>query len=265
MKFAIISDVHLGENCFIKGVDRKLGRHSKELLDKFVNIMNTKIKPDFVINLGDLIEDKDNKNDKKNYASGINILNKLECPLHNVVGNHELKHLKKSEIKRLSNLRNLYYSFDFKEVHIIILFSQWHIDRIIMDETQKIWLKNNLRKTKKKTLVFVHHPLADQSLKGNFWFEGRENKGLVSNRKGIRKILEDQSNSGKVIAVFNGHVHWNNLLVHNKIPYFTIQSLVENFNNKGIPAGAYAVCELNSRKIKCEVFGRDSCAMEYDF
>ncbi len=262
MKFGIISDVHLGENCFIKGVNRKLGNHSEKLLKKFVNTMNNKVKPNFVMNLGDLIERKDQNQDKANYSKGLKILNNLKCPLYNVIGNHELKNLSKSEIKNILKISKFYYSCDIKYIHLIVLFSSWHKDRIIIGSEQIKWLKKDLRETENRVIVFVHHPLADQNLRGNFWFEGRENKGLISNRQEIRKIIQD---SGKVLAVFNGHVHWNKLNVHNKIPHFTIQSLVENFDNKGIPAAAYAVCEIKSRSIECRVFGEDSCEMKHDF
>jgi hypothetical protein len=45
--------------------------------------------------------------------------------------------------------------------------------------------------------------------------------------------------------------------VHNSIPYFTVTSLVENFNNDGIASKAHTVVNVNSSKIVVQVRGND--------
>jgi metallophosphoesterase superfamily enzyme len=59
MKFAIINDMHIGPkgSGFAKGVQRKLTEESERLVKRFVNDMNETEHPKFVICLGDLIED----------------------------------------------------------------------------------------------------------------------------------------------------------------------------------------------------------------
>ncbi len=122
---------------------------------------------------------------------------------------------------------------------------------VITDEQIK-WLKEELKKTDKDCIVFVHAGLADQDLTGNPWFEGRPEFCLIKNRDEIRNILE---NSGKVKAVFNSHLHWDKKHTHNSIPYFTLQSLVENEDDKGVPSQAYSIINIEGKKISVEIKG----------
>ena len=63
MKFAIINDVHVGTpgSGVAKGVQRKLISESERLIKNFVQEMNEVEKPGFVVNLGDWIEDVNDK------------------------------------------------------------------------------------------------------------------------------------------------------------------------------------------------------------
>jgi 3',5'-cyclic-AMP phosphodiesterase len=65
--------------------------------------------------------------------------------------------------------------------------------------------------------------------------------------------------SGKVVAVFNGHAHWNHLDVIAGIPYVTLQSLTENLDDDapGRPANAWAVCDLDARRLVIRVHGEE--------
>jgi len=265
MLFSIISDIHLGplDRGFIKGVQRKLSNLSEELLEEYVNKMNTLVQPDFVINLGDVIEDISNKNiDIKNYKKGIKILQKLKMPLYHAIGNHDLRTLTEEDIKNILGYNELYYSFDYQDWTFIGLFSQiignHTVDitdiKTVIPQKQLKWLKNTLAKTNKKTIIFLHYSLADQDLKDNFWFERDKVNALVTNRKEVRKII---TQSGKVKAVFNGHLHWNKQTIHNNIPYYTVQSLIENFNNDGLASKSYTLVTLNKNNLKVEVKGND--------
>ncbi len=179
---------------------------------------------------------------------------KLNCPVYYVAGNHDLKNISEIELAKLLHQKRLYYSFDFDNFHFITLFSKIAEDKIrfhIPDE-QKDWLQKDLDKTDKKCVVFIHYSLADQNLTGNPWFEGRPENCLVANRKEIRNILSD---SNKVIAIFNSHLHWDKLDIHGNIPHFTIQSLVENENDKGVASEAYAVVNIEKHKIDVEIKG----------
>ena len=58
MRFALISDVHLGPPASHQGKLRKLTHLSEELVKAFVRRMRDEVNPDLVINLGDVLEDE---------------------------------------------------------------------------------------------------------------------------------------------------------------------------------------------------------------
>jgi hypothetical protein len=151
------------------------------------------------------------------------------------------------------NLQKLYYAFDTKEYHGIVLFSKAVLNEgSSIGEEQKQWLKHELETATKPCLIFVHHGVADQDLIGNPWFEGREKACLLADRQEIREIFVK---SGKVVAVFNGHLHRNHFDIHDNIPYYTIQSFTENEGDKGIPSAAYAIVHINGNASQVEIKG----------
>lgn len=104
MQFSIISDTHIGplDRGFNKGVQRKLSNLSEKLLQEYINQMNNVVKPDFVVNLGDIIEDISDKNiDITNYKNGIKMLQKLSMPIYHVIGNHDLRTLTEQDIENI--------------------------------------------------------------------------------------------------------------------------------------------------------------------
>lgn len=256
MKFAILTDIHLGPEGHYKGVLRKINKDVKFFLNDFVEEMNNNVKPNFVVVLGDLVEDDNEINDKNNLDYILKLLKKLECSVYYVAGNHDLKNISEEELSELFNQKKLYYSFDSDSFHFIVLFSKTSEDRTIwiLDE-QKEWLKKDLSKTNKKSVIFIHHGLADQDLTGNPWFEGRPENCLIANRKEIRNIF---STSNKVIAVFNSHLHWDKQDIHENIPYFTIQSLTENEDDKGIASETHAIVNIEDNKVNVEIKGNYS-------
>lgn len=256
MKFAILTDIHLGPEGNYKGVLKEINKDVKTFLDDFVTEMNNNVRPDFIVVLGDLVEDDNEINDKNNIDYIVKLLTRLECPVYYVAGNHDLKNISELELAKLFNQKRLYYSFDSGSFHFIVLFSRVAEDRTIwIPDEQKEWLKQDLDKTDKKSIVFVHHGLADQDLTGNPWFEGRPEDCLIANRKEIRNIF---SISNKVIAAFNSHLHWDKQDIHDNIPYFTIQSLTENEDDKGIASETHAVVNIEDNKVNVEIKGNYS-------
>lgn len=265
MKIAVISDAHIGTARSHKGVRLKLTEHSEALVREFVGTVNAQIRPDLVVQLGDLIEDSDPALDRENYTKGLGLLERLEAPVCHVVGNHDYANLSEDELRSLLGLDRLHYSFDIGDFHIAVLFSKTlsrKPGRIAVPPEQVDWLREDLAEARKPTVVFLHHSLADQDLTGNSWFEGLPEKCLVANRRQIRELL---SASGKVIAVVNGHLHWNRLDVHDGIPYMTLQSLVENSGRDGLPSHAYGVLDLGGDHIRLEVRGRDPAIFDCSF
>ena len=253
MKFVILSDLHVGPEAYYHGVLRKINKNVNEMLSNFVNVVNNEIKPDFVIVMGDIIEDDNYENDMKNMKSVKNILSELNCDVHYVIGNHDLRNMPEDDVLNILKLKSPYYSFDSKDIHFIVLYSKRSGEKgALIPHDQLKWLEKDLSKMDKKCIIFVHYGLADQDLKGNPWFDGRPEACLIKNRIDVRNVIKQ---SDKVIAVFNGHLHWDKKHVHDSIPYFTIQSIIENEDDKNLPSGAYAIVNIGSKKILVDVRG----------
>ena len=257
MKFAAISDIHLGEAKKFKGVQRVLWSYSENVLKESVDKILDE-KPAFVIQLGDLITDNNHDIDEKNYLHGIDMFKRFACPVYHVIGNHEMINLSVQDVLELNGSKGLFYSFDCENYHFIVLFSLFEnkagSHSITIDKEQLKWLAEDINLTPKKCIIFLHPSLADQSLEGNFWFESKPERCLVKNRQDVRKIL---ANSGKILAVFNGHLHWNRMDIHDNIPYFTLSCPVENFTGEGVPGGSYAIIDLNDKEIIVDIHGNE--------
>ncbi len=150
------------------------------------------------------------------------------------------------------------YSEDHGGVHFAVLRTVEHRrERIELPAEQIAWLERDLAATSLPSVVLMHHPASQMRLDGNRWFDGRPHLARVVERKALRTVIE---NSRKVLAVFNGHVHWNHLDIIAGIPYITLQSLSENLDDDapGRAAAAYAVCDLSDRRLVINVFGAET-------
>lgn len=251
MKFAVLSDLHLGLELDYADLSVDSETYVKQVLAGFIHEMNTSVHPEFVVVLGDLIEDVDAVTDVRRMRYVLDTLSQLSCPVYCVAGNHDTVHI--HNLSEIFGRKRLYYSFDSHTHHGVVLFSQVHTDGTSsISAEQRAWLAQDLKSTTKPTLVFVHHSLADQDVSGNPWFDGMPDKCLVANRQEVRKILSD---SQKVVACINGHLHWDRYHVHDNIPYFTIQSAIENEDSQGVPSNTFGVITVDDRKVIVDIHG----------
>lgn len=104
MKFAIINDSHIGpENSGSeRGIQRKLVAQGKKLLAEFIAKMNGQEKPEFVVNLGDSIEDVNDRNiDIQSFKKVLALFSKLIIPVYFLIGNHDVRTLTQEEIAKI--------------------------------------------------------------------------------------------------------------------------------------------------------------------
>jgi len=108
---------------------------------------------------------------------------------------------------------------------------------------QQEWLAQDLQNASaKKTLVFVHQNLHDESsIYG------------VKNARAVRRILEK---SGNVLAVLQGHDHKGGHEKINGIHYFTLKALVDGATLKN---NSYAIVTIAPHgRVSLRGFGRET-------
>ena len=258
-----VTDLHFGPEAAFEGRLRKLSHRAPALAREVVRIMNEEVKPDLFVNLGDDIEDESIEADLSRYAECQAILRGANADLVNVAGNHDTIHLTRADLERSWQREGaLHYSFDRAGYHFVVLHTFERKDvEVRVPHAQVEWLGDDLAKTSLETIVLVHHPLDEQDFGDSRWFHGRAHLALVAEREEIRRILEA---SGRVRAVFNGHVHRNHCSVIGGIPYVTLQSLIENLDEDapGRPAMAYAVATIDDARVSISVRGNDPARYE---
>jgi hypothetical protein len=152
-----------------------------------------RLKPDFVMTVGDMIEgpvpDTMVMNDEwREYAS---LIEPLTSPLYFTPGNNDIFN-DFSETWYRQHVAEPYYSFDHDGLHFIILDnSRWEVSQGLPAK-QLQWLANDLNGSADAahTLVFIHKP---------FWYE--------TTAKGEPDTLHNLFVKYGVDAVFTGHYH----------------------------------------------------------
>ena len=258
MRFALISDEHFGPTAYFQGKLRKLTAHAGELCHAFVQRMNDEVKPDLVVNLGDVIEDESRPKDLEHYGQFIAILAQLQCPVLHVAGNHDQVNLSDRDLCQLwQHDGELFYSRDVSGVHFSVLRTIEITDQAVhLPEEQIEWLRQDLARSALPSVVLMHHPASEMRLDGNRWFEKRPHVCRVAERRALQRVV---SEAPRVVAVFNGHVHWNHFDVISGVPYITLQSLVENLDDDapGRAAAAHAVVDLDEKRLVVRVAGAE--------
>jgi alkaline phosphatase len=218
-------------------------RHYRETLGKLAEAAQKfeQDKPNFLVELGDLIDAADAVETELRYLTTVNREFSSICPdRHYVLGNHCVDTLKKEEFLAGVAQQKSYYSFDREGIHFVVLDAcfrgdgepygrknfQWTDTNIPAAELE--WLDADLESTEKPTIVFAHQRL------------DVTRSHSVKNHADVRKILEA---SGKVLAVFQGHSHQNDLQEINGIHYCTLVAMVEG---SGLENNGYSLMEIES-------------------
>jgi predicted phosphodiesterase len=241
LRFGILADVHYADT---QTRGTRYYRHSLEKLSECVAAMNDR-KVDFLVELGDL-KDQDLPAVEQKTLSYLKtaekILRKFAGPTYHVLGNHDMDSISKKQFLSYVENTNIepsrsYYSFDFKEVHFIVLDANFRSDGADYDHgnfdwqdanipgAETEWLKKDLADATGAAIVLIHQPLA-----------GTEYE-YVNNAAEVRGILEE---SNKVLAVLQGHHHPGDYIEKNGICYYTLRAMVEG---PGAENNSYAIVE----------------------
>jgi hypothetical protein len=258
LSLALVTDLHFGPDTRFRGKLYKLSHRAPELLRAFVDAMNTEVHPAAIVNLGDDVEDVDHATDLDNYRRCHQLLHGFSGEVVHVAGNHDVVHLAPAELNAIWGREGpLFHARDVGGWHLVVLHTEQRADKSCgIARAQLEWLRADLAKSDAPTVVLMHHSASEQDVGDSRWFSGVPHMALLEERAELRRILEV---SGRVRAVFNGHLHRNHLDMIRGIPYVTVQSLVENVDDDapGRATGSYAIAYLSRERILVRVRGNE--------
>jgi alkaline phosphatase len=241
LKIGLLTDLHYADKATAGS------RHYRDSLLKIRPAVDhfNKVKADFTVELGDFVDEAPTLEKEFDYLRKIEAeFARFKGDRHYVLGNHCVSRLKKDEFLSSCGQRKkskrAYYSFDRGGFHFVVLDACFRADGVpygrknfkwtdteIPPEERK-WLESDLKKTGKPTIVFAHHRL---DVGGSY--------GVRSAAK-VRKIFEE---SGRVLAVFQGHNHVNDHKTIASVHYVTLAALIEGaFSKKN---NAWSVLEVH--------------------
>src|SRR5580765_2776127 len=123
--FALVTDLHFGNEAGYDGKLRKLTSQAPVLAQRFVDRMNEVVHPDLVFNLGDDIEDESRDRDLERYGQCMAVLSRCRAKVVHVAGNHDRINMTEADLLRFWGRSEpgarFYYSFDHAGVHFAIL------------------------------------------------------------------------------------------------------------------------------------------------
>lgn len=235
LKIGLVTDLHHADK------PSAGTRHYRETLGKLSEAASQfeKDRVTFVVELGDLIDAADSVETEQRYLKTINReFSAISQDRHYVLGNHCVDTLTKAEFLDGVEQKQSYDSFDRGNFHFVVLDacfrsdgepygrknSRWNDANIPAAELE--WLKADLESTSKQAIIFAHQRLDVSNDHG------------VRNCRDVRKIFEE---SGKVLAVFQGHSHQNDLKDINDIHYCTLVAMVEG---AGADNNGYSVVDI---------------------
>jgi len=242
VRFGIVTDAHYADAAPLGS------RHYGESLAKLtecVKLMNDK-KVDFLVELGDF-KDQGNpvsEKDTLKYLEAIEqIFTQFNGPRYHVLGNHDVDCISKAQfLARVENTgiskSSKYYSFDFNDLHFVVLDANYKADGSDYDHgnfdwtdanisaNEINWLKNDLGSTSTPVIVFVHQRL-----------DGKGSHS-VRNASEVRQILQENE---RVLAVFQGHKHAGDYSHIENIHYYTLKAMIEGAGEKN---NSYAIVEV---------------------
>jgi len=208
---------------------------------------NNSYHSDFVLTLGDQTQDDAIYQLQHNFFNQVENVVKMS-PLFTTIGNHDyhdsIYNYQRTftlpthgEAGGVASGTKQYYSFDYSNVHVVILCTE--IEDEVGYKTQTEWLKKDLENNKQEWLIAcLHRPFHSGG-----HHKSDTDKSMIKNRKNWLTLLEDHG----VDLVLQGHnhVYERSYLIDNLIGPTTTYTAA---NNKSTKLGREDVDEAYKKK-----------------
>jgi predicted phosphodiesterase len=221
LRVGLMTDLHYADKPSTK---TRFYREALGKLDEAVGVMNRE-QPALVVELGDFIDQADSvereiewlRTMESHYA-------RLTMPRHYVLGNHCVGTLNKAEFAANTGAPGGHEAFESGGITFLLLDAcfredgtpyqrgNFHWKDANLPASELTWLEAELGRASGPVIVLAH-----QRLDG-------DKAHAVRNAEAVRAMLEK---SGKVLAVFQGHSHKNDLQQIAGIPYVTLAAMIE--------------------------------------
>jgi hypothetical protein len=241
-RFGLVTDPHYAD------ADPKDARFYRESIGKMREAVDRlrAERVEFLAELGDLKDMAPGEPDTRTLSHLAAIEREFQRfggPAYHVLGNHDMDNLSKPQV--LASIANTgiaagcsYYAFSHGGVRFLTVDTNFMHDGrdydhgnfdwrdIHLPPPELAWLRGELAAATEPIIVFGHQR-----------FDG-DGEVQVVNRVQVREVLE---NSGKVLAVFQGHDHKGAYSLINGIHYYTLKAMIEG---SGAENNAYAVVDV---------------------
>lgn len=234
LRIGFITDLHVMSD-FDGAGNRVLKPEFVSKINYFIERMNNKFVPNFIISNGDTIEGTkvSSNNGMADLSLVKRLFDKTTLKKYWVVGNHDLRSVNKEQFMQSLEIDYISKAFVVGKYKIIILDSNFTSEdkdavpgrgyiRGHISEKQIKFLEKELKNTDKRTIVFLHHP--------PLWsVGGKSNFEFPDNAKRLQEIFSQN----KTFAVFAGHIEDLFLQEIDGVKYFVSPGIVKNEKYQG--------------------------------
>lgn len=271
MKIAIINDVHVGKPLMHKGRVRSSSGSVLKIFESFLYEISKRHQPDLIINMGDLIRSDSKEADLYAYSNLLNHYKLLNIPTIHLLGNHEIKQMQIAEVEakwqEYGFEQNSYGFRSFHEIEILWLGIGIEEGRYVLPLEQVKWLEQILGQSSKPLFIFIHCPIDNHDVSGNFFFEALDDRKkdilFIKNYESVRNLISLNSN---VVAVLQAHLHYFHVNCLEDLPFITCPAMGDNICAPDIELTMpeiYTLLTIKDNQFNVKAYSREYCFAGY--
>lgn len=255
LRLALVTDLHVGS-----ALATKTGPRVSEALTltKAVIEEANASSADLLVSLGDNINATSAEEDYKYLTILRDVFATSRIPVVPCFGNNDLKFLTHKAVAEAlgcsaASERRILKGWNLLFWRPACEMSLNHGGPVFGDEDLS-WLDKTLEQSTYPIIIFLHAPIDDHSTTGNAYTEARPDLASYRNGGAARELIQ---NSGKVVLVLAGHVHWNAGSTIDGVHYRTLAALSDTFRINEEPSGTWALLDLTANRMTLDVRGNE--------